>query len=152
MAKSGDQQIRSNIRRRDISIHVRVSHDEYLLLQSQLQKQTRNLDEESSHYSKYSIQRLMIDAALEREIEPVVLPASADIRRLHELAIALEKNGGLLMAWHKGAGDHFAFRDNNKQFPINIKEDLPIDKKKFVGDLINEYKALSEQIRKLLSE
>lgn len=152
MSIAGDKQTRSETRRRDISIHVRVSHDEYLQLQNQLKKQTRELDETSLHYSKYSLQRLMIDAALERDIEPVVLPAHSDICRLHELAVALEKNGGLLLAWHKGKGDHFALKDKKEKFPVTIKDNLPNDKIIFVANLIDDYADIANQIRKIIME
>ena len=152
MAKAGDKQTRSENRRRDISIHVRVSHAEYLKLQNQLKKQTVHLNDASLQYSKFSLQRLMIDAALNREIKPVVLPADADICRLHELAVALEKNGGLLLAWHKGKGDHFAYKDKNKQFPLTIKDNLPSDKNLFVAKLIDEYENIANKIRNIIEE
>jgi hypothetical protein len=141
--------VKSNTRRRIKLVGVRLTPLEFLELSKKVDQRNAELKAVTSangvkppRTAFFSLQRLLIDAAMQRDIPPVITrAASVDVAILKELAATLGKQGGQLKAWLGGQGQHFAERDKRMVNPLEVVRDPTASERATATQLMVDIKA-----------
>ena len=110
MAIRGDGLIRSEKRQRVKRVHVRLTIDEWLLLQAKVDDFNSKLPRAVSQRAKMTLQRVLVTAACRREFIPIASPPILDTAVASELATIrrdMARLGTMLKTWLEyGRGEH----------------------------------------------
>ncbi len=110
MARAGDGRTRSENRRRQFQINVKVTLAEYLAISDEVARRNRHLAPNCSQRARATMQSVLRDAVLTRtgESSAPTLPNSPDENDLRRAQIAdLARLGNMLKTWLEyGDGNH----------------------------------------------